>query len=245
MFQPGKELKRYWRSFLRIIYPASCTACHLPLYMSETDLCRMCREAIEVLKAPLCLKCASPLPPFGSPRATCSQCRSERRYFDRGFALVKYEEPVRTVMHQLKFHQKPWLLRVFSPWLEALDGSNRFRNYDLIVPVPLDRRRELERGFNQALMIARTLTRVNRNTGPVRQILKKRKRTLPQSQLKREERLVNLNGAFSLQKRTRIAGKQVLLVDDIFTTGSTINECAKTLKEGGAECVDFLTLARS
>ena len=145
----------------------------------------------------------------------------------------------------MKFQKKLWLLKVFSEPLEQFSHSTQLKNYDVLVPVPLDTRRERERGFNQALMIAQILAGKNRKGIPIRQILRKRKRTLPQSQLKRQERLSNLNGAFLVKKRGSVRGKQLLLIDDIFTTGSTINECAKILKEDGAERVDFLTIARS
>ena len=245
MFQFGDELKDYWRSLVRIVYPAYCVSCRIPLFLSETYLCTTCGQKVEPLKAPLCLKCANPLPPYGSRLSTCAQCRSERRYFDRGFALVKYQDPVRTILHQVKFQKKLWLLKIFSEPLEQFSCSTQLKNYDVLIPVPLDTRRERERGFNQALMIAQILAGRNREGVPVRQILRKRKRTFPQSQLKRQERLSNLNGAFLVKKRGSVRGKQLLLIDDIFTTGSTINECAKILKEDGAERVDFLTIARS
>ncbi|MBI4358842.1 MAG: ComF family protein [Candidatus Omnitrophica bacterium] len=116
----------------------------------------------------------------------------------------------------------------------------------MIIPVPLDSRRARERGFNQALIIAKMLKRTDKkNTPPIVPLLRKVKKTLPQSQLRREERLNNLAGAFTIRKQRGIRGKQILLVDDIFTTGSTINECTKVLKEAGADRVDFFTIARS
>ncbi len=116
----------------------------------------------------------------------------------------------------------------------------------MIIPIPLDSRRERERGFNQALIIAQMLSELNPKNAPqIRGVIAKKKRTLPQSQLKREERLSNLENAFFLKQKSVVQGKQVLLVDDIFTTGATINECARILKEDGAERVDFFTIARS
>ena len=241
----GTELNHYWHSLIRIVYPASCVLCRIPLILEETYLCVPCFQKIEPLKNPACFKCARPLPPYGN-HSICSPCRSERPAYDRGFALVPYQEAVRDIFHQIKFQKKIWLLKVFRKLFHRFQFSVEMKNYEAIIPVPLDSRREWERGFNQALIIARMLNRLGENNEPlIHNVLRKKKKTLPQSQLRRQERLSNLEDAFYLRKKNAVRGKRVLLVDDIFTTGSTINECAKILKAGGAERVDFFTIARS
>jgi len=119
------------------------------------------------------------------------------------------------------------------------------QNYDIIVPVPLDPRRRFVREFNQAMLIARLLTRHEPRPRPkIFNCLVKKRKTAPQSQLKREERLENLTESFQMRKKRALDGAHILLVDDIFTTGSTLNECAKVLKKSGAGRVDFFTVAR-
>ncbi len=241
----GTELSYYWSSLIRILYPANCVLCRTPLVLEETYLCTTCSQKIEPLKTPACVKCAHPLPPYGNQRSICSQCRSERPYYDRGFSLVPYQEPMKDILHQVKFHKKPWLLKIFFDRSQAF-ALPQIANYELIVPVPLDSKRERERTFNQAILIAQMLKRsIQKNAPQVLRIIQKKKKTLPQSQLKRDARLNNLKNAFLIKKKRAVQGKQILLVDDIFTTGSTINECAKILKENGAERVDFFTVARS
>ncbi len=241
----GTELNDYWRSLIRILYPANCVLCRTSLVLEETYLCATCSQKIEPLKAPTCIRCAHPIPPYRSQRSTCSQCRLERPYYDQGFALVPYQEPIKDIFHQVKFQKKLWLLKIFFDRLQATTFP-QIENYEMIVPVPLDSKRERERNFNQALVIAQMLKRSNQKNAPqILNIIQKKKKTLPQSQLKRDERLNNLEGAFSIKKNGMVRGKQVLLVDDIVTTGSTINECAKVLKENGAERVDFFAVARS
>lgn len=115
----------------------------------------------------------------------------------------------------------------------------------MIVPIPLHPQRERERGFNQALVIARMLKQSGIRSVRIEQLLEKKRRTLAQSQLRRAERLDNLRGAFSVRKKDLVRGKHILLVDDVITTGSTVNECARTLKAEGAARVDALALARS
>jgi ComF family protein len=245
MFSFEKEVYSYWQSFLRLIYPANCATCKIPLLLYESYLCSHCTLMIKPLKDPKCARCVRPLPPYGIARKMCTTCASHRPFYHRGFSLVPYESQVKTIFHEIKFQKKPWLLKVFLNLLSDFSGTAvRLSDYDLIVPVPLDWQKELERGFNQAESIAKMLQKQINYQIPIRQILKKKK-TTPQSQLRRADRLVNLNGAFSIRKRANLKGSHVLIVDDIFTTGSTINECAKLLREHGAEQVDFFTIARS
>ncbi len=245
MFDYGTEFTYWWRSLLRILYPANCILCKIPLLLDELHLCLLCRQRIQPLPKPHCLKCARPIPPYDI-YTTCSSCRTERPCFDRGFALVEFDETTKSIFHQIKFQKKPWLFEIFSGLLQNSFSSFEFKNYELMIPVPLDFMREQKRGFNQALIIAKMLKRLD----PTRELLipnliKKTKKTAPQSRLRRNERLKNLSGAFKLKELNLVRGKNILLIDDIITTGSTINECARLLKENGAERVDFFTIARS
>lgn len=183
--------------------------------------------------------------PYGDQRSVCGPCRSQRPHYDRGFAFVLYQEPTQTVFHQIKYGKKPWLLKIFAQLLLTFSRSPEINAYDRIVPVPLHVQRERERGFNQAFVIARTLARFNHRKLRIDHLLIKKKMTLPQSRLPRTERLKNVRGAFSIKKASRVRGQHILLVDDVITTGSTVNECAKILKEEGAARVDFLAIARS
>ena len=199
------------------------------------------------MSSPKCVRCAQILPPYGPARSLCTACAAHRPFYNRGFALTKYESQVKTIFHEIKFQKKPWLLKVFSGVLaDFMISFSEFQAYDMMIPIPLDRKKVRERGFNQAEVIAQMLKHLDpENKIEIHPLIKKKKKTAPQSQLKRRERLTNLNGAFSIKKSGGIKGKHILLVDDIFTTGSTIHECAKLLKENGAERVDFFTLARS
>lgn len=247
MFSFGKEVRAYWQSFIRLVYPASCPVCKIPLLLYEAYLCSSCVLKIKAVNHRNCVKCARALPPYGPSRNVCATCLNHRPFYRRGYAILKYESPVKTIFHEIKFQNKPWLLKVFASLVQEFTVSHpAFTAYDVMIPIPLDGQKVRERGFNQAEMIARMVQRsVPENKIEIRNLIQKRKKTLPQSQLKRHDRLKNLNGAFSIKNPHEIKGKHVLLIDDIFTTGSTINECAKLLKENGAECVDFFTLARS
>jgi ComF family protein len=246
MFAVETEILYYWKSFIRILYPAYCPVCQAPLGLEENGACRQCASKIEPIKDPCCLKCSRPLPPFGPTRTICPACRSNRPYYDQGFSLVRYDETAKTIFHQIKFKNKPWLIKIFEPYVSAFSLASDLSRYDAIIPVPLDSKRKREREFNQSEMISNMVKRFNRETAPpILRVLKKNRKTPPQSQLNRAERLCNLKDAFSVARAGLIAGKKILLIDDILTTGTTINECAKLLKENGAESVDFLTIARA
>ena len=247
MFSFGREFYSYWQSFIRLVYPASCPVCKIPLLLYEPYLCSSCSVKIKPIGNPKCARCARSLAPYGPSRSICTACSAQRPFYHRGFTLVKYESQIKTIFHEIKFQNKPWLLKVFSGLLAGfLSSFPEFKTYDMMVPIPLDRKKARERGFNQAELIARMLKNLGaENKVEVRLIIKKKKKTAPQSQLRRRERLNNLNHAFSIKKSGDIKGKHILLIDDIFTTGSTVNECARLLKENGAERVDFFTIARS
>lgn len=235
----------YWKSLVRLLYPAACLLCRVPLVLNENHLCRSCVKNITPLHSPVCIKCSRPLPPYGKKRSVCQDCRSRRPAYDRGFSLVRYSEAVKQIFHEIKYRNKPWLLGIFSSVLDEFAKRHRLSAYDMMIPVPLDPQHQWKREFNQALILCQMLKKLSKRSPlTIQAIMVKKKKTPPQSQLGRVERLANLSGAFGIKKDS-VRGKNILLIDDIFTTGSTAHECAKTLKEKGAARVDFLTVARA
>jgi len=160
-------------------------------------------------------------------------------------ALGAYEGSLRVAIHRWKYEGKAHLTLFFAEWMA--EGMSRYwepNSLDLLVPVPLHPQRLRERGFNQALLLVKELSR---RTGiPYRKtILQKKKPTIPQVNLSGVEREKGLRGAFHVIGEEELSGKSVLLVDDVYTTGATVNECSKVLLRGGAERVDILTLAHA
>lgn len=245
MLRLKNEVVDYWKSLVRLLYPARCLLCEIPLVLAEHYLCLGCRKKVLPLKSPLCIKCSRPFPPYAEKRRICGDCRKSRHAYDRGFSLVGYSEPVKRIFHEIKYQNKAWLLDIFSPFLKEFANTHPLVSYDMMVPVPLDPKRRWEREFNQALILCRMLKRMeHRSPLTIRAAVVKKKKTSPQSTLGRTERLANLSGAFGVRGDS-VRGKKILLIDDVFTTGSTVHECAKMLKEKGASQVDFLTMARA
>ena len=176
----GQEFSYYFRSLTRLLYPPYCVLCRTPLILEESYLCVPCAQTIKPLKTPVCLKCSHPLPPYGHQRSLCSQCRSQRPYYDRGYTLVRYQDSVKTIFHQIKFQKKLWLFKIFSELLKIFSSSSEIRKYEMIIPIPLDPKRERQRGFNQALIIAQMLKREKREqTPPICGVLGKKKENTP------------------------------------------------------------------
>jgi len=175
----------------------------------------------------------------------CSRCLRGRWHFEVHRSCGLYEGALKEAIHRFKYlHEFP-LLRVFGDLLyPTLQTLSRDYPVDLIVPVPLHIQRLRERGFNQALLLARELSKRTGIPYPER-ALKKIKNTPFQTTLKGKERRKNVKGAFHVDKNEEIEGKSILLVDDVYTTGATVNECARTLLDGGAKSVAVLTVARA
>ena len=160
-------------------------------------------------------------------------------------ALGGYEGSLREAIHRWKYEGKTYLTPFLAKWMT--EGLNRYwepDSFDLLIPVPLHRQRLRERGFNQALLLVKE---ISFRTGiPYRKtILQKKKPTIPQVTLSGRERERGLRGAFHVIGKEGLVGKSVLLVDDVYTTGATVNECSKVLRRGGAKNVDVLTLAHA
>jgi ComF family protein len=170
---------------------------------------------------------------------------THRKYFTMARAWGAYEGSLQEAIHRWKYEGKTYLTPFFAEWME--EGLNRYwgsHSLDLLIPAPLHPQRLRERGFNQALLLVKELSR---RTGiPYRKtILQKKKPTIPQVNLSGTEREKGLRGAFQVIGKEELLGKSVLLVDDVYTTGATVNECSKVLLRGGAERVNVLTLAHA
>ena len=217
---------------LGLLLPLSCTVCR----RDGRFLCPTCEPELPALKEPYCSVCADP-----SVAGLCDWCASSRPGMDRVIAPYLMDGPVREMVHRLKYNNfraaAPDMARLMANHLEA-----RSLAADLLVPVPLHRRRERSRGYNQAELLAKEIAK----TAGLRlesEALVRKTDTTPQVELKdRHERRRNIEGAFEC--RTDLAGKSVLLVDDVVTTGGTVSACAFALKARGASRVFALALAR-
>jgi ComF family protein len=160
-------------------------------------------------------------------------------------ALGHYEGPLQEAIHRWKYEGKIGLSPIFGKWMaERLSYYWDPQCFDLILPVPLHQQRLRERGFNQALLLVRELSR--RTSIPYRmKVIQKKRPTLPQVQLSRAEREKGVRKSFHVLSGEELEGKTILLVDDVYTTGATVNECSRVLLAAGAARIDVFTLSHA
>ena len=225
--------------------PPQCPCCETFLKEGQQGFCSTCRSKIRWIEPPFCSICGIPFVSKEVENHPCGACLTQRRYFTIARALGAFEGSLQTAIHRWKYEGKTHLTPFFAERMaEGLDRFWEPNTLDLLIPIPLHIQRLRERGFNQALLLVKELSR---RTGIpyAKAILKKKKPTVPQVNLSGAEREKGLRRAFHVIEKEKLLGKSVLLVDDVYTTGATVNECSKVLLKGGAERVDVFTLAHA
>jgi ComF family protein len=219
------------------LFPPTCLLCGDPGTPGR-DLCQACAESLP-LNQPACPRCATPLPLASA--LPCGECQRHPPTFDQSFALFRYEEPARYLIRALKFHNCHPCARLLGDLLaDALADIGD--KPELILPVPLHPSRYRERGHNQSLEIARVLSRclyIPLDFSSFARV----KATQSQTELKAEERRRNVKKAFALVKP--IHARHVAILDDVMTTGATVNEVAKVLRKAGVERIEVWACARA
>jgi ComF family protein len=211
---------------------------------SDVSFCEGCISDIRFITPPLCPCCGIPLTGAGGDHL-CGECLTSRPSFAIARAVARYEAVLLDAIHAFKYKGKITTGEVLGKMMAdyAYPGFS-IADYSLIIPVPLHARRLRERGFNQAVILAREISK-RFSISLDYLALRRRVYTEPQVNLGRDRRAVNVRSAFAVKNGKRIEGEKILLVDDVFTTGSTVRECAGALMTHGAEEVAVLTLARA
>lgn len=237
-------VKRVYRGLNRLLFPRKCPL--TPIYpCPETDPGRLCARCCDQLIwniPPFCVRCSRNLS-RGESRV-CRTCRRHPPDFDFAWSACLYKEPLRHTIHRFKYHHKTQyaaiLASVTARFCER--HSLDLTQFDALIPVPLHPARLRERGYNQARLLADSLSRIY--AIPLKDNLLIRHRHLcHQTSLDSKERWTNIQGAFKITSLQPVYGKRFLLVDDLLTTGATASEAARTLKHAGALTVGLLTVA--
>lgn len=206
-------------NILELIYPRTCGMCE---EISKSYLCNKCKMKIKNL-------------------LSLNTAKYKDRYFNSHTYLFKYEEGIRDKLLKYKFRDCSYLYKFFSEII--INNCNLKNNYDIILSVPIHKKRKAKRGYNQSELIAKEIAK-NINVEYSNNILIKTIDTVPQSTLNQSQRMENALGIYNVINEQKIDSKRILLIDDIYTTGSTVNECSKVLKQNGAKLVDVLTIAK-
>ncbi|OGS37743.1 MAG: hypothetical protein A2293_05085 [Elusimicrobia bacterium RIFOXYB2_FULL_49_7] len=229
--------------FLHFFFPITCEACGCGLPADDYyRVCQSCREKIRFISGLYCRRCGIPLPDGGQH---CYHCRQKSSFpYEFLRAATVYEGAVAGLIYQLKYRHKDYLKRFLAKLLtDALNQYPELAEADMVIPVPLHWTRKFNRGYNQSALLAEIVAR-HMNKPFFETILSKKRFTSPQVGLNRDKRLENLQNAFAVRNRATIKGKKILLIDDVCTTTSTLEQCAATLRRAGAAQVSALTIAR-
>jgi ComF family protein len=225
-----------------LIVPPRCLVCRAPLSQHHL-LCASCWREVHFIRPPLCDVLGMPLPFDTGGRMVSAAAAAHPPAYGRARAVAHYSGAMRTLVHQFKYADRHDARALFGRWL-AEAGHDLSDGVDVVMPVPLSRWRLLSRRFNQAGILAQELSR---QTGlPLSlHLLQRSRSTATQVGLTRDQRRRNLAGAFRVPRRRQAAleGRNVLLIDDVITTGATVEACARALKRAGAARVDVLALA--
>lgn len=224
---------------LHILFPESCPLCGKPSKEHSTaPICNDCWKSVSPYEGPSCLKCGRPL--VSDVSITCRDCLEREPHFERVRSFGIYDGVLKKAITVFKYGS----IRRLSKPLSAMMSRVRIPAADILLPVPLHERRLREREFNQSALLAKHLSR---HTGiPVSlDSLIRTRDTAPQAGLSAGERRKNIRNAFYVQENGCIKGKNIILVDDVFTTGATLRECSRVLKRSGSENIYAVTLAHS
>lgn len=222
---------------MELLYPRTCCFCGK---LCEEYICRECREKVFYVREPRCKKCGKPI--RYSEQEYCMDCRKKAFHYEQGRSLWIHKGAVPWSIYQFKYHNRRIYGEFYAQELYRLYGKDIRRwGIDLIIPVPLHKKRRRKRGYNQAEVIAKHLGKLMDIPVDGKAVVRKRY-TEPQKVLNDKERRKNLKGAFEV-KKGKVQSGNILLIDDIYTTGSTIDEIARVIIEKKHNKIWFLTIS--
>lgn len=235
-----RALRALGGALLDFAVPPHCSLCKAPLEEHERVVCEGCWSKVQVITGSHCAACGSP---SDESVPACTHCENRTPHFDRARILSPFDETIQGLIHQLKYRGKRSIGRRLGAMLGALiasDGGSG--DLDMIVPVPLHPSRQKERGYNQSALVAHAME-ARLGVGVRTDLMARTRRTATQTKLNAAERAQNVAGAFEVRHPESVRGREILLVDDVLTTGATVNACSKVLLEAGAKRVCLAALA--
>lgn len=230
-------------AFASLLYPPHCTQCKADV-ARRAYLCDACARKAKRIVSPFCMVCSQPFDGSIDGTFTCANCEHRNLHFDCAVSAYRSRGVVRDLIHRFKYQHHFYLRHPLADWLaETLEDPRiQTRTFDAIVPVPLHATRFREREFNQAEVLAKMIAR--RTGVPVLNDLRRTRNTTTQTRFDRAERMENLRNAFAMRHNADVQSKHLLLVDDVLTTGSTVDECSRVLRKAGAATIRVITVAR-
>jgi len=231
-------------TLLDVVFPRICAGCGERVGGESHYLCWECLSELLLIRPPYCERCGDPVEGRVDDAFVCYTCASKKIYFERARSAARYDRVLRQVLQEFKYRRAIWLRKDLTDLLHAcLLLHYEPGEIDVVCPVPMHRRRRRERGYNQAQLLAASVARrIQKRL--ISGALARSRPTRSQTDLTASQRIDNVKKAFEPRRHRLLGGKRVLLVDDVMTTGATVNECAKVLKKVGAASVHVITVAR-
>ena len=236
----------FFKSLLNLILPPRCFYCGKVLD-EDKGLCDSCISKIDFLNGAVCHRCGRPLPQMleDDKKLLCGECLKphRRKWFRLARSAAAYDEFSKKLILDFKFYDKTDLASLLAKMM-FVAGKDIFETgVDVIIPVPLHYTRLMKRKYNQSALLAKELGKLAKIKVAYDTVIKKRK-TKPQVECSGDERLKNVRDAFVVKNPEKVAGKRILLIDDVLTTGTTLKECTLALKKAKPKSVDWLTVTR-
>jgi competence protein ComFC len=236
-------LQRAWRDTLDVVFPRNCVSCGRAVEEGRLrHLCLACSARVQVVQAPHCSTCGHPFYGEMAANRVCEHCETLVPEFGEGKTAILAKGPGRALVHALKYHQAFHVLEDVRTLMAEAPGYLAYLRGAVLVPVPLHPRKLRERGYNQSQMLAETAAQVAGGQAKIENLLVRVVDTATQTKFDRAKRQTNLKNAFAMAPDAVITpGHHYLLIDDVFTTGSTLNACAAVLRRAGAVNLDVVT----
>lgn len=236
-------LTRSFDSVLETAFPSQCAGCGDPVVGARfSGVCLECVPRLQVIEDPKCLTCGFPFFGDTDSHTHCMHCEHLKPEFRQGWSIALFRGPLRELIYALKYNEGFWVLRDIGELVRSAPNLASFVEGATLVPVPLHPRKMRERGYNQSELLARVIVGVMPHCRS-ENLLCRHVDTVSQTQFDRKQRIRNLKNAFSLRQNRAIdPAQRYIIVDDVFTTGSTVNACAAALRRAGARSIDVLTI---
>ena len=240
-----------FQRLIRYIFPNKCLKCS-KILDGNSAICSDCFNKMDFITYPNCLICGRPFEFDNGAKTICPTCMQDKRPIIKyNRSCFDYSANIKSLIFAFKFYDRTNLAKIFAKWM-INSGEDYFKKTkrkiktpDIIIPVPLHWTRLITRKYNQSALLANEISKLT-NIPAKHKILKRNRRTKPQVNFNGKARVKNVRNAFEVRGETDIdiKGKTILLIDDVYTTGSTLKECAKALKQKGAENIYSLTIAK-
>lgn len=231
-----------WKGVSDLLFPPSCPACGIRLLSDRHTLCSQCLQDIAFINSPLCTVCGREMSDSAGGDHFCARCLRQAPPYSSARGVAHYQAPLSGLLHRLKYQGETSVLPALKEIIR-LQAPGALLEGERVVPVPLHIARLRQRGFNQSLILANLFFPERNDTILIDTLIRVR-HTLSQTGLDGKARRKNLHKAFTVRFPERVRGRRIVLVDDVFTTGTTVSECSRTLLRAGASDVRVVTLAR-